>query len=73
MPAIAKPPGPLYISFVFSFYLSASIIYAHNCLNTDTKTMETIMITIIFTLAVGVVLGYFGKDQINSFMAKFKK
>jgi len=37
------------------------------------KTMETIMITIIITLAVGVALGYFGKDQINSIIAKFKK
>lgn len=35
--------------------------------------MEKIMITIIITLIVGVVLGYFGKEQINSIIAKFKK
>jgi hypothetical protein len=35
--------------------------------------METIMIEIIITLIIGIAVGYFGKDQINSVISKISK
>jgi ABC-type dipeptide/oligopeptide/nickel transport system permease subunit len=31
------------------------------------------MTTIIITLIIGIAAGYFGKDQINNIISKFKK